>query len=56
MTDQLIPDYFRLIGQKRKILQEIELTREQIRNLKRELNRINSEIEGSAKGTSRAEK
>ena len=48
MTDQLIPDYFRLVGQKRKILQEIELTREQIRNLKREFQRLDKEIENSS--------
>ena len=54
MEDQnsLISFYFNLVGRRRKLQQEIKFKKEEIRNLKRELNRINSEMEGSAKGIS----
>ena len=53
MSDQLIPDYFRLVGQKRKLQQEIKLKREEIRNLQREFQRLDKEIENNSEEISR---
>jgi predicted nucleic acid-binding Zn-ribbon protein len=46
--NRLIPSFFALVNRRRKLLQEIKLKKEQIRNLKREFQRLDKEIESSS--------
>jgi predicted nucleic acid-binding Zn-ribbon protein len=46
--NRLIPSFFGLVSRRRELLQEIKLKKEQIRNLKREFQRLDKEIESSS--------
>ena len=51
--NRLIPSFFGLVNRRRKLLQEIKLKREEVRNLEREFQRLDKEIENATEKISR---